>query len=528
MKKSATYRSFFSHLIQGGSQTNGACKDTYRSFTTFVFFNTANRHFLLSILLCTIIEFWLFKICYPYPDFFSDSYSYIFAAYANMDINIWPIGYSRFLRIFHMVTSSATALVWFQFLFFACCCLLFYFTIIYFYALRTGFRQMLYLFLFFNPLFLYLANYISSDTLFVSISILWIIQLIFILNRPLWYHIPLQAILLFIAFSVRFNAMVYPLIAMSVFALARYKMLWKVVGMLAGPALIVPFIIHSRSVARQLTGAPQFPMLSGWQWANNALYMRGYVSVPPGTWSTPALRELDDISINFFKTTPPEKRNLSAYVANYFIRKPTAPLKIYMDRHVKTTNFYQYLLGWGVVSPLYGDYGLTLIKQYPIQYIRYFIIMNSKNYFYPPLEVLSLYNLGKNQIYPFAVDWFELKNDQATSVSKYLQGVILLPFPLLFLALNIWYMTTLVILKIKGVLGSMTKSSNIVTLLLLLNFVFSISANIIVIRYQVFPMLLMLCFGLVNTELLIKKISQVKSSIPDRLNTTLPQHLITQ
>ncbi|UPK68045.1 hypothetical protein [Chitinophaga filiformis] len=294
--------------------------------------------------------------------------------------------------------------------------------------------------------------------------------------------------------------------------MSKFKTIWKFAGILAGPALIIPFVIHSRTVAKQLTGSPQFPMLSGWQWANNALYMRGYITVAPGTWTTPELRELDQISETFFQSTPPEKRNLSAYVANYFIRKPKAPLKVYMDRHVHTTNFYQYLLGWGKVSPLFGKYGLTLIKQHPGAFLRYFVAINTKNYFYPPLEVLSLYNLGKSQIYPFAVDWFQLETNQAKSISKHLQGVVLLIFPLLFLLLNIFYTTTLLLFKVKRAMALLPRSSLAVSLLLLLNFCFSISANIIVIRYQIFPMMLLLSFGLINTEILLK----MKQSYGDR------------
>jgi hypothetical protein len=61
-----------------------------------------------------ILQLIIFKYCYPYADFFSDSYSYIFAAARKMDVNIWPVGYSKFLWLFHQISSSDTALVAFQ------------------------------------------------------------------------------------------------------------------------------------------------------------------------------------------------------------------------------------------------------------------------------------------------------------------------------------------------------------------------------------------------------------------------------
>src|ERR1700722_13718080 len=75
-----------------------------------------HKVYCLIILGLMILQWIIFKLCYPYPDFFSDSYSYIYAAAFHMNVNIWPIGYSRFLALFHLLTSSPSALVSFQYL----------------------------------------------------------------------------------------------------------------------------------------------------------------------------------------------------------------------------------------------------------------------------------------------------------------------------------------------------------------------------------------------------------------------------
>jgi hypothetical protein len=103
-----------------------------KSFFTYLY--VENKIYNLLIISLTIIQFILFKLLYPFPDFFSDSYSYIEGAYQHLDVNIWPIGYSKFLLAFHWFTHSALALNFFQYLFLELAALYFYHTVVYFYA----------------------------------------------------------------------------------------------------------------------------------------------------------------------------------------------------------------------------------------------------------------------------------------------------------------------------------------------------------------------------------------------------------
>ena len=86
------------------------------------------RRWLFWGLVISLAEFIVFKIGYPYPDFFSDSYSYISVADANAGIGIWPIGYSKFLALLHAVTPSDTALVAIQYFMLQGAALYFFFT----------------------------------------------------------------------------------------------------------------------------------------------------------------------------------------------------------------------------------------------------------------------------------------------------------------------------------------------------------------------------------------------------------------
>jgi hypothetical protein len=139
--------------------------------------------YYIGVLFASCTLFFVFKLFYPFPDFNSESYDYIAAASGNPSL-----GYSRFLLIFHWFTRSGTALVIFQYLAYTLSALYFYLTITSSYTTGKYTRFFLTLFLFFNPLFLYLANEVTSDMLIVSLSILWLTGLIWLLHSFRPYH----------------------------------------------------------------------------------------------------------------------------------------------------------------------------------------------------------------------------------------------------------------------------------------------------------------------------------------------------
>src|ERR1700710_2822187 len=102
------------------------------TFIKYVWNESSNRQYLLWAIGVSIFQFVVFKLAYPFADFISDSYKYIFAAYAHLNVGIWPIGYSEFLSLFHQVTWSDTALTAFQYFLMQLSALYFSFTMSYF------------------------------------------------------------------------------------------------------------------------------------------------------------------------------------------------------------------------------------------------------------------------------------------------------------------------------------------------------------------------------------------------------------
>ncbi|HEY4335682.1 MAG TPA: hypothetical protein VGM89_07285, partial [Puia sp.] len=61
--------------------------------------NWTKRKWLGFVLPLMAAEWIVFKLLYPYADYFTDSYSYIQAAVQRDAISFRPIGYSLFLRL---------------------------------------------------------------------------------------------------------------------------------------------------------------------------------------------------------------------------------------------------------------------------------------------------------------------------------------------------------------------------------------------------------------------------------------------
>src|SRR5438093_6652293 len=79
------------------------------SFSQFLIKNKLNKKYLLIATAGIFIQFIVFKFCYPFASYFTDSYTYIDAAAHNYVISVRPLGYSRFLSLVHRATTSDTA-----------------------------------------------------------------------------------------------------------------------------------------------------------------------------------------------------------------------------------------------------------------------------------------------------------------------------------------------------------------------------------------------------------------------------------
>lgn len=493
--------------------------DTTVSFKDFIFRNRPNKIHLWCAVIALMVEFTIFKYFYPFASFINgDSYVYLETAYHNFSINTYPVGYSNFVRVFSAFTKSDTLLVGFQYFFLHASILGFLFTIFYFYRPGKVVQCFLLAFFILNPVFLYLANYVSSDTLFLTLSILWFTVLLWLVHRSSKQLIIWHAVILFVAFTVRYNALFYPVITLLAFSLSRQRIWLKIAGTGLGVLLIGCFILYTGNKYKQLAGTWQFSPFTGWQMANNAMYAYRYIDSMDRKPVPPKFRVLDQMVRTYFDTTRdvkkyPQEQLLASTV---YMWAPNSPLRLYMADQFKTDSVSDKLKQWATVGPLYGNYGAYLMRRYPLTFLRHYLWVNTLKYYSPPVEFLEQYSTGKDSVHPVAQVWFGYESRKITSRFKSFDVPVLNFLPILAGALNILFLFGLFAYWFLGGWQNVIfrKGIMLAAAFWLVNFGFSVFAAPIALRFQLFPIIISISFTAMFIEYITKAAVRPTVSVP--------------
>jgi len=325
--------------------------------------------------------------------------------------------------------------------------------------------------------------------------------------RPRHYQVYVQAVLIGLAFTIRYTAIYYPIISIFAFLFFKYKFLLKFIGIISPWILVVPFIIYTQQKTKKATGTAEFSVFGGWQLANNALYMYDHIKIDSSKLP-PRTVELNRMARKYFEQIPPEYRQLDPLPGTFFIKVPNAILKPYLRRkNLKITDAPSEFLAWGTVSPVYKEYGEYLIKHYPVAFAQYYLWLNTKNYFIPHLEKFGNYNLDMDTVYDPAVKWFKLKGNSISAIpSQEFQNHLFFFYPPFFMMLNLYFSVCLIYLlstrRLFKIKRPLFLSILFTTAFLFINFCFSIFATPVVLRYQVVPMIILFTFSLYLTDML--------------------------
>ena len=465
-----------------------------------------HRLVVIIVVALIIVEFILFKLLYPYANFSSDSYVYINAAAANSDVNIWPIGYSKFLRVFGTFIHNDTALVFFQYLFLEAAIFYFLFTII---ELLRPVKAAVYILLCFpllNPVFLFLANYVTSDALFTALSFVWLTQLLWMLYEFKPLYLFSHTVVLLVAFSFRYNALYYPFISAVVLLVSRQRWQMKIAAIAFIFLLPGVFVWHTSNQYYKLTGTRQFSAFGGWQLASNALFMYSHAYKHDTTPVPLRFAVLHKGVIRHMDSLSHSRNRPDAYLNDYYLWNPNNPLIQYMFSQSGTDAGALDFRIWAPIAPLQGAYGAYLIRQHPGAYARYYLLPNTINYFIPPLEDLGIYNMRKDSVKKVEQIWFDYKRQQVRSYSKDVSILYLMPV-LAFIIQIIFFGTMVSFLLLKGHRKA-DKFFNVTLLLVMvvwiINFGFSVLASPIMLRYQLFPLVVFFSFSVLLIERIYK------------------------
>lgn len=476
------------------------------TFKDFLLKDRWNMALLWLAGIAILTQFLIFKHFYPQAGFINgDSYAYLQTALYNLSINTYPVGYSNFLRLFSVFTNSDSALVAFQYLLLQGAALFLIFSLYYFYRPAKLTRVILFLLSAFNPIWCYLSNYVSSDAIFISLSVLWFTLLIWILECPNTKLLVAQVGVLFFLFTIRYNALYYPLITAFALLLSHQKLYKKLATLAASVLVIFAFMWHTSNQYKELTGIQQFSPFSGWQMANNAMYAYRYVDSSEVRPVPKQFKALDKMVRHYFDTsrdllTHPQEM----FMANtFYMWDPRSPLKQYMQQQFKKDSTAKSLKKWATLGPLYSSYGSLLIRHYPQAFLNYYVWPNTLKYYAPPVEFLDTYNMGRDTVAEIAMTWFHYKDKRVRTNTKTLKVTTLNFYPILAGVLNIVFIFGLIFF---GMLHGFTKNKRLSRAALLaggfwaINFGFSIFASPTALRFQLFPLTIFMSFSILLLE----------------------------
>jgi len=444
-----------------------------------------------------VVVWIVFKCFYPYADFFTDSYSYIQTAAGKDSIGYRPIGYSIFLRLVRGVSASDTFLVTLQYVLVQMASLVLYVRLEKLCQPARWVRRLILIFLVLNPVIPYTCNYVSSDALFIALSLLWLNLLIGLILRPSWGRLWLQLLLLVLIFNIRYVALYYPAVAAIAFFLMRKDLFFKVVGVATSIVVVLAGIFFIKSITRQQTGAPIFSAFSGWQIANNALHIYPYIPVDTLGLPSAESKILAGYVKAYFDRVGPEliKKGPSAATAYMWVRD--SPLHQYMYAWEKQHSV-SYFIAWNRVAVVLTEYGYHLVRKHPLAFGRYYLWESAKSYFYTPLDVYAVYNEGYKDADVVAKDWFNYKSTRLRVSSATIQGKLLGWMPALYMILNVVsVVAALLFLRVRELRQrhpEFTLCLRLICAYLLANAAFCIFASPTVLRYQVLPVILLFVF----------------------------------
>jgi hypothetical protein len=484
-------------------------REKYPFLVDYLWKDRHNRAWWIVGIFAFLLEFVFFKFRYPFANYMPDSYSYLEAASNNADVNMWPVAYSKLLRLISVFTHSDKIVVGLQYLFLQCSSLVFLFSLLYWLKPGRGVKTILLLFVLLNPLPLYIANYISADALFIGLSLLWLITLIWIIYKPRPWLIFVHALLLLACFTVRYNAIYYPFIAILAFLLSRQSWKTKLSGVVLSLLLIGMSYFYTSQKMKTVTGYSQYSAFGGWQLANNALYMYQHIPAAERGPVPPRFAGLEAMVRQHMDTLRKVKFSHDDSANSYFyLWSGRGPLIQYLERQYKKDSTTPYFKRWASQGPLYGSYAMYLIGKYPLQFAENWLLPNSVKYAVPPTEFLGTYNMGGDSVRKLAKDWFNYKSQKVQQHGKKKKTDD-------SIAATEWYPvfgSMANILLIMGLIGvvfvgavkwkeyGLVQLLAIVTAFWLLNSAFSIFASPVVLRYQVFPLFVAFSVGALLIE----------------------------
>lgn len=487
-----------------------------KNFLRWIFNEKINIYYVAFTIISSVIIWIIFKHFYPNPNIIFDSYYYVWAAAFKDNVSAWPIGYSKFLQLIGYFTHSVTLLILLQYVFLQLSFLYFFFSLIFIFKPQRWISWLILVFFIINPIYIYTCNLILSDTLFLGLSLLWLISLLWIIVRPQLWMLFVHALLLLITFSVRHSALYYPVIGVLGILLCRLPVKIKALGIFLQLLVVGGFMMITTYLNEREFGVKQFSPFQSWKVASNALYIYEHVPVKE-LQPVPKKFELLDSMVRAYYNSSHKPVNIfspDASWGSYYMFMYPSPLLRYKDLFYPPDGLFLINVPtYSKMGSLYKDYGSWILKHYPEQYIKYFVIPNIYLYMLPYAEVYfdsyNPFNLQTDTIGRVTRKWFGIQTIKAKESSVTFRANFFDSYPMLNTCVHLMFILMMIGFVVLKGFQKIKRPYRLILLLIsmlwIINFVFIVMASASLLRYQLFITVVEFVFSVIMWDLLYKE-----------------------
>lgn len=480
------------------------------SFSSFVF--KENRYLSFAAITLLACHYFILKMLFPHTIVIGDGHHYVRVAMNNMEISGWPIGYPKFLEWIHFLAKEDWIVGVLQYILLEGSVLYLYFTVQYLLLPGKWVGLITLILLLVNPFILFISNYVYSDSLFATLTILWFTVTLWYLYKPRPVYAYLLAILFIFSYTIRYYAMFYPIISIPVIVFSRIRWQVKIFAIALGGILLLGFRWYTESLFEKSIGVREFSPLSGWRLAGNALIMYRHLPLPQreADMAPAELQGLHQLVLHDLAVMPSPNLLPDRLLVNYFTFQPSSPLsrycKVYFDDYITTPEIKK----WDSVGRLYRAYGIFLIKRHPLAYFRYYVWQGVDWYIHPKVDITNIFPRGGIPILDETKKWFGYSSSWSPCSSTQFYSITY--FPTVISVLNLLLiLSMLYFFCLGGYKNSSPLVKKIVILVAaywLIDFFFVILTTPALLRYSLSGMILNIVFVPVLVErvyLLVRK-----------------------
>ena len=340
-------------------------------FITFLLEKRQKREICILVPLLCILGI-VYHHLYPYPFTFPDTGAYMLAAITGNTNIFRPMGYSWFISFIHNISGSI------HFIFIASY-LLHIVTSLYFvysfkYLMKLENKYIFYTILFFvflSPSILFCTNYLMSDGIFHSFTLIFLATALWIIYSPKIYTIVFHLMAFSYLYYIRYSGMFYLPISVFVLFLAYRNKNIFIRSLISIIPIILFFGIQSQAKNnyRKATNINVVSGFSGWQLLNNASVLFPEAKQIP-------INKIDSdkkkLLHQYITTLPDSLFTTEKALSSGLMWNNGEPLKQFMFYYMSATKI-PYANAWPSMGELYGDYATDLILSHPFLFIKRFI-----------------------------------------------------------------------------------------------------------------------------------------------------------